>query len=208
MRGICSVDDCDLPVVGWGWCSKHYYRWKRHGSTDNPSPSIEERFWAKVIKTKTCWTYTGGLNRGYGQFWLNDKGRGIPAHVYAYRLLVDPTNTADLDHLCHTFDPVCPGGADCPHRACVNPAHLQPVTRGQNSSRGAWRKTTCKRGHEFTEENTRITKQGHRACRICDRERVSAYDQTEKGRVARERRNLVKRLRRAEAKVAALRAES
>jgi hypothetical protein len=89
MRGICSVDDCDLPVVGWGWCSKHYYRWKRHGSTDNPSPSIEERFWAKVIKTKTCWTYTGGLNRGYGQFWMNDVGRGIPAHVYAYRLLVD-----------------------------------------------------------------------------------------------------------------------
>lgn len=33
---------------------------------------------------------------------------------------------------------------------------------------GPKRKTHCKRGHEFTNENTRLTSKG-RACRACDR---------------------------------------
>ena len=27
----CSVDECNGDVYGWGWCSRHYRRWKRHG---------------------------------------------------------------------------------------------------------------------------------------------------------------------------------
>ena len=30
--------------------------------------------------------------------------------------------------------------------------------------------THCKQGHEFTEENTLVTKRGHRSCRTCNRE--------------------------------------
>lgn len=44
-----------------------------------------------------------------------------------------------IDHLCHTDDPGCLGGNDCPHRRCVNPAHLEPVTPQGNSLRGTRR---------------------------------------------------------------------
>ncbi len=27
----CSIVDCDKTVIARGWCSKHYYRWKRNG---------------------------------------------------------------------------------------------------------------------------------------------------------------------------------
>lgn len=26
----CKIEGCDLPVIGWEMCSKHYYRWKRN----------------------------------------------------------------------------------------------------------------------------------------------------------------------------------
>lgn len=27
----CSIDGCDAPARTRGWCTRHYYRWKRHG---------------------------------------------------------------------------------------------------------------------------------------------------------------------------------
>jgi hypothetical protein len=27
----CSIEGCDRPVLGRGWCTAHYQRWKRHG---------------------------------------------------------------------------------------------------------------------------------------------------------------------------------
>ena len=27
----CSINDCDKPTVGRGWCRKHYTRWRKHG---------------------------------------------------------------------------------------------------------------------------------------------------------------------------------
>lgn len=30
----------------------------------------------------------------------------------------------------------------------------------------------CTNGHEFTEENTRVTREGYRICRACNRERM------------------------------------
>lgn len=76
------------------------------------------------------------------------------------------------DHLCHTAD--CEGGFTCPHRACVNPAHLRVVTHAVNTLTGNGfaaanaRKTHCIRGHEFTTENT-LPRRGRygRRCRTC-----------------------------------------
>ncbi len=33
---ICRVEDCDRPVKARGWCNRHWLRWWRHGSTDDP----------------------------------------------------------------------------------------------------------------------------------------------------------------------------
>jgi len=34
---ICSVEDCESETYARGWCSKHYIRWRNHGTTDLPS---------------------------------------------------------------------------------------------------------------------------------------------------------------------------
>ena len=64
----------------------------------------------------------------------------------------------------------------CGNRACVELTHLRLLTHRENllagdtlAGRNA-RKTYCPRGHPYDEENTYITSQGKRQCRICHRE--------------------------------------
>jgi hypothetical protein len=67
-----------------------------------------------------------------------------------------------IDHLCRV-------------RECANPAHLEAVTCRENLLRGDTvtahnaNKTHCVNGHEYTPENTAITRDGCRRCRICHR---------------------------------------
>lgn len=35
-KRFCTIDDCDQPRVGRGWCGRHYQRWYATGSTDEP----------------------------------------------------------------------------------------------------------------------------------------------------------------------------
>lgn len=35
----CTVDGCEGSAYCKGWCTKHYQRWRNHGSTDHPRPS-------------------------------------------------------------------------------------------------------------------------------------------------------------------------
>jgi hypothetical protein len=120
--------------------------------------SSEERFWAKVNKTDTCWLWIGGQNGvGYGVAWPD--GKQTYAHRFAYELLVGPIPSGlDLDHLCRV-------------RYCVRPDHLEPVTRQENLRRGRGHgsEIACPRGHPYDEGNTRVSC-GHRFCRTCDRE--------------------------------------
>lgn len=128
------------------------------------------RFWAKVDKGESdeCWEWTAyRLWNGYGRFGYRH-GDVRYAHRVAYELAVGPIpDGLDIDHLCR-------------NRACVNPAHLEPVTRSVNLRRGdtivAERaaKTHCPRGHEYTEANTIRSKQGWRSCRECNNARQRA----------------------------------
>jgi hypothetical protein len=102
-------------------------------------------------------------------------GTTAAAHRVAYEMLVGTIPKGlDLDHICHNGSG-CGGGESCPHRRCVNPDHLEPVTHRENMLRGETvaamhaRKTHCIHGHEFTPENTRIKRDGSRNCRACDR---------------------------------------
>lgn len=78
------------------------------------------KFWAKVDKSGECWTYTGRLNaKGYAH--VHHNGGKIMAHRLAYQIAVGPIPAGRyIDHICH-------------NRACVNPAHLRPVTAKQNT---------------------------------------------------------------------------
>lgn len=137
------------------------------------------RFWQKVDKECSpgtgCWVWTAALAGGYGCVGWGDRIQR--AHRVAYELLVGPIpDGLELDHLCHTNDPNCIGGQSCPHRRCVNPSHLEPVTgvvnvlRGQSPHAQAARQTHCVQGHEFTPQNTRVyVGRGQRVCLTCKR---------------------------------------
>lgn len=94
------------------------------------------RFLARVDRSDpdACWPWTVRPDpNGYGRFWLN--GHMIGAHRASYLLFVGPIPAGmDIDHLCH--EATCRKGMACPHRRCVNPAHLAPATRRDNLLRG------------------------------------------------------------------------
>jgi hypothetical protein len=98
------------------------------------------------------------------------------AHRVFYELLVGPIPDGyQLDHTCHNRDDGCVGGPTCTHRACVNPAHLEPVTGKVNSLRGKSqmaeyaRREICECGAEFSRN-----KRG-RFCYPCSEARRKQY---------------------------------
>ena len=147
--------------------------------------SVEECIWARVDKTDTCWLWTGPLDRhGYGKCSAGAAKTGQwwrLAHRVVYELENGPIPEGlVLDHLCRV-------------RNCVNPAHLEPVTIGENDARGIspWaenkRKTHCSRGHELSQDNVSLDKSGNRNCiqcrRITNLRAVRRYSAKKKGEV-------------------------
>ena len=121
-----------------------------------------------------CWLWTGpGTKDGYGIF---QPGPGQPrqmAHKWSYQTFVgEIPEGMQIDHKCHSDDESCPGGPDCQHRRCCNPAHLEPVTASENTlrQRHAERaKTQCPKGHPYEGDNLIVGSDGRRRCRTCDR---------------------------------------
>jgi hypothetical protein len=98
---------------------------KRYGDVHfvTPTPSVEERFRARVEKTPSCWNWTGFVREdGYGLFGFD--GRNVYAHRFSYEFHKGPIPAAlMIDHLCR-------------NRRCVNPQHLETVTNQENVIRG------------------------------------------------------------------------
>jgi hypothetical protein len=141
-----------------------YARLRRSGELS--ALTSEDRLFGKIRKSTAsdgCWLWTGStMKNGYGQ--LRRNGRTVLAHRYVYERYSGPIpDGLDLDHLCRV-------------RNCVNPEHLEPVTRSVNVIRGDvpkrnGSKTHCLRGHLFDEENTYVF-EGSRMCRACRRVRA------------------------------------
>ena len=119
----------------------------------------EARFFEKVDASGVCWEWTAATNnRGYGVFGRGGRRDGIAyAHRWAYEHLLGAIPSGlTLDHLCRNI-------------RCVNPDHLEPVTRAENNRRANPLRDVCMRGHDLAEAYVR--RNGNRMCRKCRSDR-------------------------------------
>ncbi len=133
----CSIECCGRSVYARGWCMKHYQRWNHHGDPlalrPNQKPLIALLLARMEVNPDGCWIVTGRRdNAGYSVVGKPSR-RG---HRVSYEHFVGPIPEGlHIDHLCHSYSD-CPGGDRCPHRPCINPDHLEPVTTQENIRRG------------------------------------------------------------------------
>jgi hypothetical protein len=140
---------------------------------------LPKRYASKVRVQGECWIWTGCILKktGYGRIHLTVNGKAVMmlAHRAVYELLVGPIPEGmTLDHKCH--DPkVCRVGTACPHRACINPAHLEPATGKANTLRSGGptainaAKVVCIKGHPL------VWNGRQRLCEICSKETIRRY---------------------------------
>jgi hypothetical protein len=132
-----------------------------------------ERRTAPPAHAGDCWQWQGtGTRTGYGQIRVGGKGTPMAyVHRIAYELMVGPVPEGmEVDHLCF-------------NRGCLNPEHLEPVTRAENHRRRRGRPyrpqnlgETCRHGHP-REGNTSVNANGRRYCVACHREAVRRHRQ-------------------------------
>ncbi len=124
---------------------------------------LGERFWDKVQVVGDCMEWVGYVTwKGYGQFSVGTKMRA--SHRLAWEEANGPIPEGmQLDHLCR-------------NRRCVDPLHLEVVTREENNRRGlcGFARTHCKHGHELTSANL-FRHARRRLCKECQRQRTAKY---------------------------------
>jgi hypothetical protein len=122
-----------------------------------------------IISKDNCWEWKGQIHKGtgYGRFranWVN-----WLAHRFSYIFYKGNIPEGLIIH--HI----------CQNKKCVNPEHLEIVTlREHTFKKGSFAYKNhnaiyCIRGHSFTNENTYLTPDGRRQCKICMRLRNEKY---------------------------------
>lgn len=116
-----------------------------------------------------CLRWQGACSpSGYGYIHYEGKTRRV--HRVAYEAWIGPIPEG------HEVDHVYKAG--CRHRDCIEPSHLEAVTKAENVRRVRDGISHCPKGHEYTEENTMIRKNGwsgSRVCRTCKADQNRAY---------------------------------
>ena len=134
-----------------------------------PARPVLDRLMERVVETETgCWEWQGCRVSGYGRMFIGSRKdnsrKAAQTHRLMYQELVGPIPEGlHLDHLCR-------------NPPCCKPDHLEPVTsrentivRGVGGAADQARQTHCKRGHEFTPDNTYRDRHNKRHCRTCHR---------------------------------------
>jgi len=99
-----------------------------------------KRLMSRVTKTQdSCWAWNGALVRGYGV--INIDGKTEYVHRVVFAASGRKFNRSlTLDHICR-------------NPRCVNPDHLEPVTRSENARRMnlSQPRDRCRKGHLYSE---------------------------------------------------------
>jgi hypothetical protein len=175
MKATCQAPDCDRPAEVRGACRPHASRLYRRGTLEpSPKRTPMQRIRARIVERPgqsgpPCWIYTGRDVTSQGYCRVKVDGKRVMVHRWMWEQVYGPIAPGlEIDHLCRV-------------PACCNPEHLEPVTPRENQRRSfsPWginaRKTHCKRGHEFTPENTYLVKGTGRSCKECRRIRQATY---------------------------------
>ena len=157
----CSIVGCPRPYRVAGLCRTHYSRQLRgqHANTVTQYDHwLVKLFSWSEEGAGGCWLWIKSrTSEGYGQLSVGGVGRHVHRLMWTHLRGPIPEGLV-IDHLCRV-------------RHCVNPDHMEVVTRGENVLRGVGpsaanaQKTHCPRGHAYNAVDPR----GGRACAACRR---------------------------------------
>lgn len=137
-----------------------------------PFDALPQRIQKKINVTPDCWIWTAARsNNGYGVVQGLSGRKLTHAHRLVFEILAGPIpDGLHIDHLCL-------------NKSCVNPGHLEPVTKAENSRRAvkighdhANAPTMCRKGlHDWSKISPIIRRSSDgtilgRQCRGCFRE--------------------------------------
>jgi hypothetical protein len=139
---------------------------RRRFTAEEAKSSLKQRFLQRIDVTRGCWVWTGSTvatnprhpRYRYGTIRAAHQASWTYAHRAAYEMFIGPIpDGMTVDHIC--FNPLC-----------VNPAHLQLLTRSENSARKGFlnghgtfalaceTRDTCKHGHPWPAKFRRTPK--------------------------------------------------
>jgi len=154
-KTYCTIENCGLPVVGQGMCSKHYARWSRTGDPSSASlikktqKGEPKKFLETALlqQTDECilWPYSCD-NHGYAGMNIDNKTRKVHIIVCEKIHGEKPFQRAEAAHSCGNG-----------HLGCINHRHLSWKSHSDNQMdrilHGTSNRGTQHGNHLLTEED-------------------------------------------------------